>query len=39
MLSAALTGPQAASMAWRDYDFEPRIDHPAIFGLRKRCRQ
>ena len=23
----------------RDYDFEPRIDHLAIFGLCKRCRQ
>ncbi len=23
----------------RDYNFEPRIDHLAIFGLCKRCRQ
>ncbi|MGQ9813656.1 MAG: Fur family transcriptional regulator [Candidatus Roseilinea sp.] len=23
----------------RDYDFEPRIDHLAIFGLCKRCRR
>ena len=36
---AATTVPDVSVFDRERYDFEPRIDHLAIFGLCKRCRE